>query len=143
VLRQPYVYDDYRSAAAALSSDLLERPAPVAIIPDWAGVGFSYYATPPALAHALRGPATRAYNRHLLDWQKATLGSGTGEQLQRSSVLGWPVGAKPESPAARCAVGWAAGRGVAPATAFIIDGSSCRLSRVHYYGLAWVASAGG
>ncbi len=143
VLQQRYVYDNYRSAATALSSDLLERPAPVAIIPDWAGVGFSYYATPSALADALFGQATRAYNRHLLDWQKVTLGSGTGEPLQRSSVLGWPLGAKPEAPTVRCAVGWAIGRGVAPSKTFIIDGSSCRLSWVHYYGLAWVASVSG
>ena len=143
VLQQRYVYDDYRSAAAALSNDLLERPAPVAIIPDWAGIGFSYYATPPALAHALNGQATRAYNRHLLDWQKVALDSGTGDPLQRSSVFGWPIGAKPGAPTARCAVGWAIGRGVAPSKTFIIDGSSCRLSRVHYYGAAWVASVGG
>jgi len=143
VLRQRYVYDDYRSAAAVLSSDLLERPAPVAVIPNWSGVGFSYYATPPAMAHALSGQAIRAYNRHLLDWQKVTLGSGTGEPLQRSSVVSWPIGAKPDAPPTRCAVGWVIGRGVAPSRTFIIDGSSCRLSRVHYYGLAWVASAGG
>jgi dolichyl-phosphate-mannose-protein mannosyltransferase len=143
VLRQRYVYDDYRSAAAALSSDLLERPAPVAVIPNWSGVGFSYYATPSALAHALSGQAIRAYNRHSLDWQKVTLAPGSREPLQRSSVVGWPIGAKPGAPTARCAVGWAIGRGVAPSETFIIDGSSCRLSWVHYYGLAWVASAGG
>jgi hypothetical protein len=143
VLRQRYVYDDYRSAAAALSNDLMERPAPVAVIPNWPGIGFSYYATPPALAHALSGQAIRAYNRHLLDWQKVTFGSGTGEPLQRSSVVSWPIGVKPDAPTARCAVGWVIGRGVAPSKTFIIDGSSCRLSRVHYYGLAWVASAGG
>ena len=143
VLQQRYVYDDYRSAAATLSRDLLERPAPVAVIPNWAGAGFSYYATPPALAHALTGQATRAYNRHLIDWQKVTLGSGTGEPLQRSGVLGWPIGAKPGAPTARCAVGWAIGRGAAPSKTFIIDGSSCRLSGVRYYGEAWVASAGG
>lgn len=143
VLRQRYVYDDYRSAAAALSSDLLERPAPVAVIPNWAGVGFSYYATPSALAHALSGQAIRAYNRHLLDWQKVTLGPGAGEPLQRSSVVGWPIGAKPGAPTVRCAVGWVIGRGVAPSETFMIDGSSCRLSRVRYYGLAWVASVGG
>jgi hypothetical protein len=143
VLRQRYVYDDYRSAAAVLSTDLLERPAPVAVIPNWSGVGFSYYATPSALAHALSGQAIRAYNRHLLDWQKVTLGSGNGEPLQRSSVVSWPIGAKPNAPTARCAVGWVIGRGVAPSKTFIIDGSSCRLSRVHYYGLAWIASAGG
>jgi Dolichyl-phosphate-mannose-protein mannosyltransferase len=143
VLRERYVYDDYRSAAAVLSSDLLERPAPVAVIPNWSGVGFSYYATPSALAHALSGQAIRAYNRHLLDWQKVTFGSGTGEPLQRSSVVSWPIGVKPYAPTARCAVGWVIGRGVAPSKTFIIDGSSCRLSRVHYYGLTWVASAGG
>jgi hypothetical protein len=143
VLRQRYVYDDYRSAAAVLSSDLLERPARVAVIPNWSGVGFSYYATPSALAHALSGQAIRAYNRHLLDWQEVTLDSGTGEPLQRSSVVSWPIGAKPDAPTVRCAVGWVIGRGVAPSKTFIIDGSSCRLSRVHYYGLAWVASAGG
>ena len=143
VLRQRYVYDDYRSAAAVLSSDLLERPAPVAVIPNWSGVGFSYYATPSTLAHALSGQAIRAYNRHLLDWQKVMLDSGSGEPLQRSSVVGWPIGAKPEAPTARCAIGWAIGRGVAPSETFVIDGSSCRLSRVHYYGLAWVASVGG
>jgi hypothetical protein len=141
VLRQRYVYDDYRTATAALSSDLLERPAPVAVIPNWVGVGFSYYSSPSSLAHALSGPATRAYNRHLLDWQKDTLAAG--EPLQRSSVVGWPIGAKPDAPTARCAAGWAIGRGVAPAKTFIIDGSGCRLSLVHYYGLVWVASAGG
>jgi len=143
VLRQRYVYDNYRSAAAALSSDLLERPAPVAVIPNWAGIGFAYYATPSALAHALSGQAVRAYNRHLLDWHKVTLGSGTGEPLQRSSVVGWPIASKPDVTTTRCAVGWAIGRDVAPSKTFIIDGSSCRLSRVHYYGLVWVASAGG
>jgi Dolichyl-phosphate-mannose-protein mannosyltransferase len=143
VLRQRYVYDDYRSAAAVLTSDLLERPAPVAVIPNWSGVGFSYYATPPALAHALIGQAIRAYNWHLLDWQKVTFSSGTGVPLQRSSVVSWPIGAKPDAPTSRCAVGWVIGRGVAPSKTFIIDGFSCRLSRVHYYGLAWVASAGG
>jgi len=143
VLRQRYVYDDYRSAAAVLSSDLLERPAPVAVIASWSGVGFSYYATPSALAHALSGQAVRAYNRHLIDWQKVTLDSGTGEPLQRSSVVSWPIGAKPDAPTDRCAVGWVIGRGVAPSTTFIIDGSSCRLSRVNYYGMAWVASVGG
>jgi mannosyltransferase len=142
VLRQRYVYDDYRSAAAVLSSDLLERPAPVAVIPNWSGIGFSYYATPSALAHALSGQAIR-YNPHLLDWQKVALGSGTGEALQRSSVVGGPIGAKPGAPTARCAIGWAIGRGAAPSKTFIIDGSRCRLSRVHYYGLAWVASVGG
>jgi mannosyltransferase len=142
VLRQRYVYDDYRSAAAVLSSDLLERAAPVAVIPNWSGVGFSYYATPSTLAHALSGQAIRAYNRHLFDWQKVTLGSGTGEALQRSSVVGGPNGAKLDAPTARCAVRWAIGRGVAPSKIFIIDGSICRLSHVHYYGLAWVASAG-
>jgi hypothetical protein len=143
VLRQRYVFDDYRSAAAALSSDLLERPAPVAVIANWSGVGFSYYATPPTLAHALSGQAIRAYNRHLLDWQKVTLDSGSGEPLQRSSVVGWPIGVQPEAPTARCAVGCAIGRGVAPSGTFVIDGSSCRLSRVHYYGLVWVAPVGG
>jgi mannosyltransferase len=142
VLRQRYVYDDYRSAATALRSDLLERPAPVAVIPNWVGVGFSYYASPSSLAQALSGPAIRAYDRHVLDWQKDTLGSGTGEPLQRSSVVSWPIGAKPDAPTARCAVGWAIGRGVAPSRT-VIDGSGCRLSLVHYYGMVWVASAGG
>ena len=143
VLRQRYVYDNYRSAASALSSDLLEHPAPVAVIPSWSGVGFSYYATPSALAHVLSGPAIRAYNRHLLDWQAVTLDSGPGEPLQRSSVVSWPIGAKPDAPTDRCAVGWVIGRGVAPSKTFIIDGSSCRLSRVNYYGMAWVASVAG
>jgi len=143
VLRQRYVYDDYRSAAAVLSSDLLERPAPVAVIPNWSGVGFSYYATAPAFAQALRGQAIRVHNQHLLDWQEPTVDSGTGELLQRSSVVDWPIEAKLDVPTARCGVGWAIGRGAVPSEIFMIDGSSCRLSQVHYYGLAWVASVGG
>ena len=143
VLRQRYVYDDYRSAAAALSRDLLERPAPVAVIPNWSGVGFSYYATAPAFAQALRGQAIRVHNQHLLDWQEPTVDSGTGELLQRSSVVDWPIEAKLDVPTARCGVGWAIGRGAVPSEIFMIDGSSCRLSQVHYYGLAWVASVDG
>jgi hypothetical protein len=142
VLREGYVYDDYRSAAAALGNDLLRRPAPVVITPDWAGVGFAYYATP-TLAHALLGQAVQTLNRRKIDWQSSTFGSRTGDVLLRSTVLGWPIGARRESPVVRCVAGWAIGRGRAPSKTFIIDSSSCDLSRVLYYGQVWIASIGG
>ena len=136
VLQEHYYGDDYRSAAAALDSDLLLRPASIMITPNWAGVGFSYYATPSALAHALGEQATQALDQARIDWQEIPLG-----RHDESSVLGWPLGAERETPTARCVVGWAIGRGTAPSTTFIVDGSSCRLSHVHYYGFVWVASA--
>jgi hypothetical protein len=55
-LHQSYVVDDYRSAVAKLSSDLLQHPGPVVMIPDWAGAGF-LYATPPELARRPPFPA--------------------------------------------------------------------------------------
>jgi uncharacterized membrane protein len=149
VLQSRYWGDDYRSAAAELSSGLSRRPAPVAVIPNYAGIGFSYYAAPPALAHVLIRQAIREYNQNLIDWQGVTLARGTGEPLWRASVIGWPVGAKPEVPATRCEAGWAIGRGWvigrggAPSKTFIIDGSSCRVRWVRYYGAVWVASLSG
>lgn len=143
VLQYRYFYDDYRSAANALSNDLSERPASVMITPDWVGVGFSYYAVPSTLAHVLGEQMTQALNRQMIDWQPLTLASGTDDSLEAASVLHWPNGAESEISSARCAVGWAIGRGVAPSKTFIIDGSSCRLSQVHYYGEVWVASVAG
>jgi hypothetical protein len=143
VLQYRYFDDDYRSAATALSNDLWERPASVMITPVWAGVGFSYYAVPSTLAHALGEQMTQALNRQMIDWQPLTLASGTNDSLEAARVVHWPNGAESEISNARCAVGWAIGRGVAPSKTFIIDGSSCRLSQVHYYGEAWVASVAG
>jgi mannosyltransferase len=140
VLQERYLDDDYRSAAAVLSSRLLQRPASIMIIPNWAGVGFSYYASPSALAHALSGQAIQALDQHKIDWQEVTL--GRDGSFPDSSVLRWPPGAKRETSTARCVVGWAIGSGTAPSTKFIVGGSSCRLSHVHYYGGVWVASAG-
>jgi hypothetical protein len=140
VLQEHYLYDDYRSAAVALNGDLLQRPAPIVIIPNWAGVGFSYYAAPSAFAHAMSAQAVRALNQHRIDWQEVTL--GRDDSFPDSSVLRWPLGAERETPTAQCVVGWAIGTGTAPSTTFIVDGSSCALSHVHYYGTAWVASAG-
>ncbi len=136
VLKEHYYVDDYRSAAAGLSSDVLQRPASVVIIPNWAGVGFSYYATPPALAHALGTQATSALDRNRIDWQMIPVG-----RHDESSVLRLPVGAERETPTARCVVGWANGRGPAPSTTFVVNGSRCRLSHVQYYGPVWVARA--
>lgn len=143
VLQRRYYNDDYRSALDGLSSDLSERPASVAIMPDWAGVGFTYYAVPPALAHALAKQMSQDLNRQMLDWQPLTLAPGTDDSLDAVSVLHWPTGAASEIPSARCVVGWAIGRGVAPVKTFKIDGSSCRLLQIHYYGEAWVASVAG
>jgi hypothetical protein len=134
---------DYRSAAAALSADLSTRPAPVVIIPDWSGVGFSYYVTPPALARVLRVQETQALNRHMLNWQNVTFISGAVESPQPISVLSWPIGATHENPKAGCEVGWAIGIGTPPLNRFIVDGSSCRLSQIRYYGEIWVAAAAG
>jgi mannosyltransferase len=141
VLQERYYSDDYRSAAAALSSDLLKRPASILITPNWAGVGFSYYAAPPALAHALGEQATQALDQDRIDWQEVTL--GPDDSLPDSSLFRWPLGAERETPTAGCVLGWAIGRGIAPSTTFIVDGSRCRLSHVHYYGEVWVGSAGG
>jgi hypothetical protein len=143
VLMQRYYVDDYRSAATALSNDLSERPAPVAIIPDWSGVGFSYYLTPPTLANTLSAQEAEAINHHTLNWQPITFGSGTVEWSRHMSILNWPTGGVPEVRKDRCGVGWAIGRGVPPAGSFNINGRSCRLSHIHYYGAVWVAAAGG
>jgi hypothetical protein len=139
VLQKHYFDDDYRSATAALDSHLLQHPASIVIIPNWAGVGFSYHATPSALAHALTKQAILALDQHRIDWQGVTL--GRDDSFPDSSVLRWPLGAEREKSTARCRVGWAIGSGTAPATKFIVDGSICRLSHVHYYGGVWVASA--
>jgi hypothetical protein len=142
-LQRRYFNDDYRSAQTMLSSDLSEHPASVAIIPDWAGVGFSYYAVPSAFGHALSEQMTQALNRQLIDWQPLILASGTDDSLAAAGVLRWPAGAQPGITSDRCAAGWAIGRGVAPSKTFKIHGSRCRLSHVHYYGEAWVASVAG
>jgi hypothetical protein len=138
-LRARYYGDDFRSAAVALSRDLLLHPAPVIVDPNWAEVGFSYYATPPALARDLEGQAAQALDHGRIDWENGVLvPSGP---LPGSSVLRWPPGA--EGRRVGCAVGWAIGRGLpAPSTVFAVDGSSCRLSEVHYFGAVWVAKAG-
>jgi hypothetical protein len=130
VLRQRYYIDDFRSAAAALSMDLSERPAPVAIVPTTASIGFSYYVTPSSLAHALSAQAIRAYNRRSLYWLPH----------QPSSVVGWPIGAKPQASKTRCAVGWAIGRGETPSKTLIIDGSRCQVYQFNRYGAVWVAA---
>lgn len=127
VLLQRYFEDDYRSAAAALSGDLSEHPAPVAIIPDWSGIGFSYYVTPSALGHALSEYEAQALDRTTPTWH----------------VLNWPIGTTRENPAVGCAVGWAIGRGIPPSGPFTIDGSSCRLAQVQHFGEVWVAAAHG
>jgi uncharacterized membrane protein len=124
-LEQSYYTDNYRSASAALSHDLSERPAPVLITPNWAAAGFSYYATPLTLAHALADPSNQA-------------GLPPG-----SSLLYWPIGVKPVTHGGRCVVGWAIGRGVVPSTAFNVDGSRCRLAGVQHYGEVWIASVTG
>ena len=140
VVQERYLYDDYRSAAMALNSDLLQRPASVMIIPNWAAVGFSYYATPSAFARVMSEQATQALDQDRIDWQEVTL--GRDDSFPDSSIVRWPLGSQRAAPAARCVVGWAIGRGAAPSTTFLVDDSSCRLSHVHYYGQAWVASAG-
>jgi hypothetical protein len=145
LLRQPYLNDDYRSAATALIRDISERPAPVMIAPNWAGLGFSYYAGSSAFARALRGHMTQALDRQLIDWHDLKLAPGT-DTLEPVSVLRWPIGAKPGIPSGRCPVGWAIGSNVAPSKTFIMNGASCRLSHVHYYGGYggdWVASVVG
>jgi hypothetical protein len=70
------------------------------------------------------------------------LDSRIGDLLLRSTVLRWPIRATGENPVAQCVAGWAIGRGSAPSRAFAIDGSTCHLSRVRYYGEVWVASVG-
>ena len=142
-VRESYYVDNYRSASAALSSDLRKHPAPVVITPNWAAVGFSYYATPAALAHALVSQASQALDRHLIDWQEVLPNSAPGGSLPHSSVLHWPAGVTSVTRQGQCPVGWAIGRGNASSRAFRIDGSRCRLTRVRYYGEAWVASVGG
>ncbi|MBO0831893.1 MAG: glycosyltransferase family 39 protein [Actinobacteria bacterium] len=144
-LQRRYYSDDYRSAAAALSKDLSERPAPVAIIPNTQGIGFSYYVTLPRLAHALAGPVLQAFNMRVLHWPGAFApGLRPAAWLRYSSVVEWPIGTDPDPPAAQCAAGWAIGGGSAvPSKPFIIDGSSCRVYQVRHYGAAWVASLTG
>jgi hypothetical protein len=143
-LQRRYYTDDYRSAAAALSNDLSKRPAPVAIIPNTQGIGFSYYVTQPALAHALTGPVIQAFSRRVLHWPGAFAPSaGIGVLLRYSSIVGWPIAAEPGALTNRCAAGWAIGAGVAPSKPFMIDGSTCRVYQVHHYGTSWVASLGG
>jgi hypothetical protein len=143
LLQQRYIVDDYRSAAAALSSDLAQHPGSVLIIPNWAAVGFAYYAAPPELARALADQASEALDHGEIDWQEVAFGSAPDSPVPGSSVLHWPVGAHREARRIRCPVRWVIGRGATPLTRFSIDGSSCRLSTVHYYGLVWVASAAG
>jgi hypothetical protein len=145
VLRETYLYDNYRSAAAALSADLSQHPAPVAFIPDWAAIGFSYYLTPSALARLLVRQDSAALDRHVLDWDAATSGSGIVESPQRISVVTWPTGTVPINAApgnlSGCAVGWAVGRGAPPSSTFAVGGSSCLLTQIQYFGMVWVASA--
>jgi hypothetical protein len=141
VFRQRSVIDDYRSAAAALSVDLSRRPAPVAVIPGWAGAGFAYYIAPPVLARALRKLEASALDRHLLDWQPVIADLGATESTDRILVLPWPAGAVSRDTEERCIVGWAIGRGELP-DRFTAAGSSCHLSQVRHYGAVWVASAG-
>ena len=129
-LGESYYVDNYRSAAAALNRDLSERPAPVVITPNWAAVGFSYYASTPTLAAALVDPSSESLT---VDWQ----------QFPAGGLLSWPIGVKPVTHAGRCIIGWAIGRGTAPSQAFNVDGSSCRLYQVQYYGEVWVASVSG
>jgi hypothetical protein len=140
VVQERYLYDDYRSAAVALNGDLLQHPASVMIIPNWAAVGFSYYVTPAAFAHVMGEQAIRALDQNRIDWQEVTL--GRDDSFPNTSIVHWPRGSQRAAPIVRCVVGWVIGRGTAPSTTFIVDGSSCRLSHVHYYGEAWVASAG-
>jgi hypothetical protein len=137
VLRETYLYDNYRHAAAVLSADLSQRPAPVAFIPDWAAIGFSYYVTPSALARLLVGQDSAALDHHMLDWDSATSSSGIVESPQRISEVNWPTGPLSSG----CAVGWAVGRGAPPSSTFAVDGSSCLLTQIQYFGMVWVASA--
>lgn len=141
VLQETYLYDNYRHAAAVLSADLSLRQAPVAFIPDWTAIGFSYYVTPSALARLLARQDSAALDRHVLDWDAATSSSGMVESPQRISVVSWPAGAAPGDLLSGCAVGWAVGRGAPPSTTFTVDGSSCLLTQIQYFGMVWVASA--
>jgi hypothetical protein len=143
-LQRRYYTDDYRSAALALSHDLSERPAPVAVIPNTEGIGFSYYVTLPALAHALAQPVIQASNQRVLHWPGSIAPtSGIAEALRYSSVVDWPIAADFDPDSTQCAAGWAIGAGAAPAKTFVIDGSSCRVYQVRHYGTAWVASLTG
>jgi len=141
VLQETYLYDNYRHAAAVLSADLSQRPAPVAFIPDWAAIGFSYYVTPSALARLLAGQDSAALDRHVLDWDSATSSSGMVESPRRISEVSWPAGAAPGTLMSGCGVGWAVGRGAPPSSTFAVDGSSCLLTQIQYFGMVWVASA--
>lgn len=131
VLQQrSFFSDDYRSAAAALSGDLLKSPASVSITPDWAAIGFSYYASPPALAQSLRRHATQVLDRET-------------PNSSNSGILDWPVRTKPAVHTARCPFGWAVGKGIAPSRKLVVEGSTCQVTRVHSYGEVWVASVDG
>lgn len=143
VLKEPFYVDDFRSASATLSRDLLEHPAPVLIAPNSVAVSLSYYATPSLLADALKTQATRALNGGTIYWSPIALGTGGRDSLPHSGILAWPVAEKPATPALQCAVGWVVGRGTAPSKTFIVDGSRCRLTDVHYYGLTWISSVAG
>ncbi|MGD0286218.1 MAG: hypothetical protein ABSC31_07560 [Acidimicrobiales bacterium] len=92
------------------------------------------------MANALGAQASRALDEGRIDWQEVPL--GRDDSFPDISVLRWPLRTEDETARGRCAVGWAIGSGTAPSTTFIVDGSSCRLSHVRYYGEVWVASAG-
>ena len=133
--------ENYRAAAAELNSDVSERPASVAVISNMAGVGFSYYVAPPGLAHAIIRQEIQEYDRHLINfWGGVTFVSGVFEPLNLTRIIRWPIGVRPEVSPTRCAAGWAIGRGTGPSRTLVVDGSICRVLRVHQYGSAWVAS---
>lgn len=132
---------NYRAAAAELSSDLSEHPAPVAVVDNAAGVNFSYYVNPPQLSQAIKSQEMQKYNRYPVGfWGNFAPSYGRSGPPQPSSVVNFPAAAKLDASTIRCPVGWAIGTWSGPSKTLIIDGSSCQVRRVHHYGAVWVVS---
>ena len=109
--REPFYVDDFRSAAAALSADLVSHPGRL-LIPSEEKGGFTYYASN-QLATSLRD----SLSFHL-----------AGVADRHPSI------------APTCPVAWAiGGEGISPPTSFSLNGGACHLSKSQSFGTIWIA----
>jgi len=127
-VRQPYFYDDYRTAAAVLDRDLDGSGAAILVVKAEAGQGFAFYARSGRLRRELLHPVATSLPRIVHRQSSIPAGPGTVGII-------W---SRDPAPRFGCpgvvAIGWH------PIShpSFEFDGSTCRLSDVRHFGLVWV-----
>jgi uncharacterized membrane protein len=134
-IRQPYFYDDFRTAAAVLQSDLRGRDPNILVVDGVAGQGFAFYLHSPRLQDGLLQPSEIPFPKVTRAERSVPAPPG------RAGIIWSSRSATGSDTDTGCANILAIGRNPLSNPSIEFEGRACRLSDLRYFGQVWVARA--